>query len=277
MRYRTTLGLQNDPWTATRYKKSLVESQNRYSDEPDEESMQIGNKQALEINEHVKRWLSCLNSSVLIVTAINHANSPLGSDLWLSAALADFAEEKLTDDTSQVIFHPIQANEHNPLQIVFGILCGVLNLSQTLFREHRQAVDDWIAEFKSLDKSLQRLSFSLFKLVETLLKNWSARHPEKTLYIFVDRIDFCLDMAKSEEKESLRKVLQFLCGFGAIGRLKDTGTLKVFILAAHNIRWPLWQFNDWNITDVPDGIVQKLGWRQGELEVGVESTSLKVN
>jgi hypothetical protein len=47
---------------------------------------------------------------MLIITAINHANSPLGSNLWLSAALVDFVEEKLTDDTSQVIFHPIQAN-----------------------------------------------------------------------------------------------------------------------------------------------------------------------
>jgi len=268
MRYREILGLQDNPWTAVNYKKSLVASQTPYSDEPDLKTMQLGNKQTLENDEHFKRWLSCSYTSVLIITAINHANSPLGSDLWLSAALIDFAEERLTDGMSQVIFHPIQVNDHNPLHIVFGILCGILSLSQTLFKEHKQAIHDCVTELKTPNTSLQMPYSALFKLVKNMLKGWSARNPEKTLFILVDRLDFCLDTANRGEKEALRGVLKFLLGLGEIGGLNSTGMLKVFFLAMHNVRWPMWQFDDWTVGDVHDGLVQKLGWRQGDLEFG---------
>ncbi|CZR62654.1 uncharacterized protein PAC_12551 [Phialocephala subalpina] len=233
MSYRRRLRLKETPWTAVEYKRSLIGSQNRYRKEPDLKNMQLGSKKTLENDEHFKRWLSCPHCSVLIITAVNHANSPLGSDLWLSLALVNFVEDKLTDDdTSQVIFHPIQANEQDPLLMVLGILCGILSLSQNLFREHKQAIDDWVTEFEDPNKSRQRASSALFKLVENLLRDWSARNSRKTLFVVVDRLDICL--ARREEKESLRRVLKFFLSFGEIGGFNEAGKVKVFFLAAHN-------------------------------------------
>jgi hypothetical protein len=74
-----------------------------------------------------------------------------------------------------------------------------------------------------------------------------------------------LDVATRREKESLRKVLKFFLESNEIGGLNNTGKLKVIFLAAHNARWPLWQLDDWIITDLPDRLGQKLEWRQCDL------------
>lgn len=261
--YRRSLGLKDNPWKPGEYKITLSASQNQYSDDPDQETMQPGTKELLEKDEMFKRWLSCQYSSMLIITAINHANCPLRSSLWLSPALVDFAEDNLTDDNSHVIFHPIQANQNNPLEILFAIVCEILDSSQDLFLDHDRAVLEWISVLKDTNKTTQKTSSTLFVLIESLVQKWCLKNENRSLFIIVDRLDFYLENS-SVEKEALRKVMKLLAHICGTCGVNGQGILKVVFLAAHNIRWPLWEFDDWNVSGEPDKLLRKLEWRQGD-------------
>jgi hypothetical protein len=82
--YRDKLEISEHSFTAAGYKKILDMELQRYVEDPDFEVMQLGTQITLESKKVFEQWMAYQGSSALLITAVNHPNSGLQQEFWLS-------------------------------------------------------------------------------------------------------------------------------------------------------------------------------------------------
>jgi hypothetical protein len=187
----------------------------------------------------------------------------LQEELWLSPALAEFADSMQAGDNCKVIFHVIEKAKHSPWAVLGIILCDILGSDYDLFSKHNHTFSNRLWGFNikgGEERQVHGEDGYLAKSVQELLTAWPAKHPDWTLLIVVDRLDRCLQSGSAEEKGALRRVLKFFATLAG----DSHGMLKFLFVAAHNAHWPRWEIGDLNVTGNPDRLLSNLQWRQGE-------------
>lgn len=147
--YRDKLEISEDSLTPAEYKKLLDEKWQQYAENPDFEEMQLASQKTLEGRKVFEQWMAYQGSSILLITAVNHSNSELQQELWLSPALAEFANSRQVDNKCKVISHVMENGIHSLWDLLPVILCHVLDSDYELFSEHKLSLSNKISGFNA--------------------------------------------------------------------------------------------------------------------------------
>ncbi|KAI0892614.1 hypothetical protein F4806DRAFT_479529 [Annulohypoxylon nitens] len=146
------------------------------------ETMEVGTLRILKKKPVFQQWEESEHSSLLLLRGMNHPDSDGNAPLWLSPAIADFANA-LMEGQYRIAYHVPKQGE-SPLHTMAFVICTILRWDGGFFRQNQQFVRDILGA-----RDEQQLEEVIPLLLRYLMTGWGSYTPDQRCYVVVDGID----------------------------------------------------------------------------------------
>jgi len=221
--------------------------------------MELGTRGTLANDPICSQWMEHDHSSLLLLTARNHADSGYQRGSWLSPGVLEYAQSCQGIDTKVVFYAP--RSKDTPSIVLSAIIGEILGWDREFFRTQNSNIYEHLERVKSSSSSLK----SRFEILADLLNAWAQYKPASSIYIILDRIDECLgprELPKEERQEKLKTLKLFIQEL--LKLVKRRASSCKILLLAEDVRWPNWDYSQWPVTPCAEGpFFQRRPWQQG--------------
>jgi len=219
------------------------------------ETIELGTKETIENDGYCNRWVKSAQSSLLLITGLNHANVGYLEELWLSTAILKFSES-MAKKGLKFVFYAVR-EEDCASTVVSAIISGILEWEQEFFKDQYPNLKKYLEPNGDTASNLNRK----LQALEMVMNAWTRSRSHAAVYIILDRVDrFLQPEPHFHEKEALKAFIKSL-----VKLVQRTDGVFKFLLLAEATDWPPYSdFVLWTDISGPGRrFYQKLEWRQG--------------